>query len=379
MYDDNILSSIDLITESVSDASLSVLESMIMEYDKMSYLMEENIFMEGDILDEATGKGKVESGIIKVLAFVPRLLRSVVRAIGNFFTGGKKEQINGDFNTVEKNMDKLSGNQLAQYSNDINNNSNGNITFDPNKKKFVLGEVFRGIRNSIFIVAGAAPVFKKVVTKIKGGDTGYENFANEIKNIITGQKKLDNETLEYTVQTLKELVDDGGNACFAIRGISDELAQIIELKLQRDYKNGKGVDQKQVQLKAMLDNITTVTKHTSRVLKLIKWANFAIDKFANPIKRWLKNKFAVDPEDVEQSKLKTEENAAKAGAREQTERRKDLEKDLDRREDKTNDMALTEGNIKNAQKKMKKEQIRADKAEKKLSKMTNKLLNRNRK
>lgn len=91
---------IDQIDDVVLESEIDVLQAMSDVYDKAQIILENSdttdglvpsyaFFQEGEIMDRATGKGKNESTIKKIAAFLPRLIMAIVDFIKKKFT--KKE------------------------------------------------------------------------------------------------------------------------------------------------------------------------------------------------------------------------------------------------------------------------------------------------
>lgn len=294
-----ILDSLDLIQESSMDASVSVMEALFNKYTKLSvniYNSEEGVFMEGEIWDTATGKGKAESDLWKILAFLPRLLKGLVNAMTSVFTKDNKTQIAKNL----ENVNKYTETELAQRAQAFNQQTNGDVTFDPKKKQFFLGKAFRHIRNSIEICIGLLPLFKKIVIALKGGNTEITALTNEVISVLKGQKKFDAETMYLSLDTVTNLLADSWGAAIGIRGVTDELSMLIEGKLRKDYKKKGVVDQDKVKLKALLDQVSEGSKHVASVTSFFKIMSIGTKVFAGPLQRWM-NKQAVNEEDVELS------------------------------------------------------------------------------
>lgn len=92
---------IDQIDDVILESEIDVLQAMSDVYDKAQIILENSdttdglvpsyaFFQEGEIMDRATGKGKNESTIKKIAAFLPRLIMAIVDFIKKKFT--KKEE-----------------------------------------------------------------------------------------------------------------------------------------------------------------------------------------------------------------------------------------------------------------------------------------------
>lgn len=141
--------------ESVSDYYTDYTDIFLEMYK--AHMMELELYQEAGvlkgILDDATGKGKDESMIIKILKFIPRLLMALARAIGEWSRSKKAKKIDdklqdiadGNISTVE--AENLGTEPLSfEKDDDIDSNdvSVGDITDDIgtpesiNRKKYNL-------------------------------------------------------------------------------------------------------------------------------------------------------------------------------------------------------------------------------------------------
>lgn len=254
-----ILESIDNIDSCVQESALDIAACLSREYAKMSLIgdytdFDPAVIMEGTIMDTATGKGKDESTLWKILAFIPRLIIGIVKAAASIFTK--------DYDKANVTNAQIANNKLAKATSDELNNakentqreSKGEVDFDPAKKQFFLTKAFRHIRNYIRIITGLMPVLKKLHAMLDGADTSYLTLAKEIKYILTGQKSIDQQTKYITIDTLKELASDGGAAAKGACGVLDEIRMKLEKRIHKDFDNGQNIDD-QMKAKELLDNI----------------------------------------------------------------------------------------------------------------------------
>ena len=109
MINSLILNEIEAIDEVVNESKIDQLMTIASIYDKQFTIIEEyqyrnksdvsgfNIFQEsfyqeGEILDKATGKGKDESMLAKIVAFIPRLVGAIIDSIKKLFSGDSKKK-----------------------------------------------------------------------------------------------------------------------------------------------------------------------------------------------------------------------------------------------------------------------------------------------
>lgn len=298
----DILDSLDAIQESAMDASINVMDALICEYEKISCNIansEESVIMEGQVWDTATGKGKVESDLYKIIMFLPRLLKGIVKAIGSVFTKENQTALTNNMSSLQNNIDKYTETELAQRSQAFNQQTNGEVKFDPKKKQFFLGRMFRHIKNSVLIVIGLVPLFKKALILLNGGKSEYSTIVNELKEVIKGNKKLDSETAYLSIEAAIKLAGDGWGAAAGIRGVTDELSMIIEKRLRKKYKKGQPITGDDLKLKELLDQISEGSKHIASVTSFCKIMAIGTKVFAGPIKRWHDKHVKVYPEDIE--------------------------------------------------------------------------------
>jgi hypothetical protein len=125
--------------ESVSDYYTDYTDIFLEMYK--AHMMELELYQEAGvlkgILDDATGKGKDEAMIIKILKFIPRLLMALARAIGDWRRSKKAKKIDdklqdiadGNIPTVE--AENLGTEPLSFEDDDVeSDNSVGDITDD---------------------------------------------------------------------------------------------------------------------------------------------------------------------------------------------------------------------------------------------------------
>ena len=170
---EEVLMSLDNINESVDQSIMAVFCSIIQEYEKISVMMDNAeddyfFYQEGQVWDTATGKGKVESGLMKLIAFIPRLFQGIINAITSTFKGKSEEDIDNSAKLAQNAIQSMNQNQLNETATSLNEATEDNLGFDPNKKEFVLKRGLKHIRNVIFIVTGLGPVLKKILIRLKG-------------------------------------------------------------------------------------------------------------------------------------------------------------------------------------------------------------------
>lgn len=270
IYTENeILSSIDNIDSCVQEALLDVFECTIKEYDKLSQLGEFSIFeeayvMEGKIWDEATGKNTLDGFIKKVILFIPRLLRGIVRAIASVFTDKFSEEtkINGEKAVANLNSTN-DPNKLALAKENISEMSEGELELDVKTKKFKLGNGLKHIKNYLRILTGVGPILSKIRMGIDGGKTSYGVAAKELWNVIRGKASAE-ELKDISADALFELAQDSNRVARGLQGIADELSMKLEKDMAKAQQEG-GDMSKYAEMKDLVDALSNISKNVKHV------------------------------------------------------------------------------------------------------------------
>lgn len=299
-----ILSSIDDVNETVMESSIDVFDSIINEFDKLSQFVEftvfnESVVMEGQIWDTATGAGTLDGTFKKIILFIPRLLIGIVKAIGNVFTKDFKKENDENKAKAAENIEKETDPAKLEVAKENTMVvSEGNLNFDPKKKRFFLTKAFLHIRNYIRILVGVAPLLKKLRNTANGASTPYGTLAKELWAIIRGKAQLGEETAGLTADALIELSSDACSAAIAVRGICSEVSLNLEKQMQKDYADGKDITKK-AEMKDLADSVASVSKIVSRVTFFGKVVHFlGKDLYKGSfLLRKIRSKFAYDKDE----------------------------------------------------------------------------------
>lgn len=362
---DEIISSIDVINESVGDSILAVFCSVIQEYEKISIMMDNSeddyfIYQEGQIWDTATGKDKVESGLMKLIAFIPRLFQGIINSITSVFNKTSEEDVDKNAKFAKNVLASASNEELQNIAKDVDKNTEGNLGFDPNKKEFVLKRGLKHIRNTIFIIVGLKPLFNKFIVKLKGGETQYDSMAKELMDVIKGNKSLDSESFYMSVETLHELVSDGYNASMGIRGLASEISMLLEKKMREDFADGKNIE-KQAEAKNFLDSISKGSKHIMAATFGLKILSKALSIFGGPLYRKFRKGY-IDEEDIELSQVSQEQRDLRTKLKSLKQQYKNATADNKRKAKKRADIMKLEDEIKDLEKKISQADYRKESA-----------------
>lgn len=302
---DDVIKSLDIINESVDESVSSVFMSIVLEYDKISKIIDnagtDSIYQEGQIWDTATGKGKAESNIMKIIAFIPRLFQGIINSITSAFKNTTEADIDKHAELAKNVITSANSQQLATAAKSVEQATEDNIGFDPNKKEFVFKKGFKHVRNAFFIISGLPDLFTKFIKRLKGGETQYDMMAKELFAVVTRKKDLDSESLYCTIDTMHELYKDGYKASMAVRGLSSEVSMLLEKKMRADFANGKNIE-KEAEAKKLLDEISKTSKHIMTATFGLKILSKAMYLFGGPLYR----KFVKgSPDSVELTSVET--------------------------------------------------------------------------
>lgn len=364
---DEILDSISFINECVEDSAMSVFGSIIQEYEKISTMIDNagNDLMfvqEGQVWDTATGKDKVESGLFKLIAFIPRLFQGIFNAITSVFKKDSEKSVAKNAELAKNALATYDETKLATVASTVNETTEDNIGFDPKKKEFVLKRGLRHIRNYIYILTSFPELFKKFIIKLKGGETPYDSMLNELKQVLTGKKSLDSESFYVSVDALHELYKDGYNASMGVRGLTSELSMLLEKKMRADFENGKNID-KQAKAKQFLDEVSGTSKIVMNVTFGLKMISKVLYIFGGPLYRKFRNGMTIDEEDIERQNTSQEKQDLKNKLKSLKEQYKTLKGDKKRKDKKREDILDLEAKIKALEEKISKTEDKRDWAE----------------
>ena len=352
---EEVLESLEIIDESVDQSIMAVFCSIIQEYEKISVMMDNAeddyfFYQEGQIWDTATGKGKVENGLMKLIAFIPRLFQGIINAITSTFKGKNEKDIDNSAKLAQNAIQSMNQNQLNEAANSLNETTEDNLGFDPNKKEFVLKRGLKHIRNVIFIVTGLGPVLKKILIRLKGGETSYDTMAKDLFEVLKGNKSLDGESFYKTVDGLRDLAKDGYKASMGIRGLSSEVSMMLEKKMREDFTNGKNIE-KQAEAKKVLDGISKGAKHVQHLTFCWNIIMKGLDLFGGKLYRKFK-KGTLTEEDIELQNDVTKAKALKKHLKALKQQKKTYEADKKNKDKKRLEILNLEDEIKDIEKQL---------------------------
>ena len=339
MNESMILASIDNIDACVQESAISILDKLVLEYDKMSQILDaalfdEGVIMEGQVWDTATGKDKNESVFFKALAFLPRLLMGIIKAVASVFTKDYKSENEKNAKLANAQLAKVNDpNQLEMCRNNVATISDGELEFNPKKKQFFLTRGFRHIRNYIRILIGVTPILTKLRLGLNGAKMPYSTLAKDLFAVLKGEKSLDETTSGLTADALLELANDSWSAATGVKGIVDEIQMKLSKKMNEDFANGKNVED-QIHAKAILDGITNVAGKVTKVAMFGKIVHFLGKDLGGGsiFMRKIKSKMAFDKEeDVALANAKNEKKALKSQLKAEKRAQKNAQEEMRRK------------------------------------------------
>ena len=198
-----VLDSIDLIDDIAVEYTVSTMNSMIDSYEKSTLILENyegddlssfTIFQEGEIMDDVKKQGKGQSTLMKILSFIPRLIKAIFHKIKKAISKGETPAaVNKELQKAPKEVKKALP-----------------ILFDNKKDKKSKVSMIKKIligAGAVGAVATAAVVGKKTMSKSKNDSDGSSNPISEMIGLLTNLKntlKRKSETEEKLEEAKKE-------------------------------------------------------------------------------------------------------------------------------------------------------------------------------
>lgn len=184
-----VIGAIDIIDSTLMEADSNVCLALANSYDKM-LMIEENysgdnmecfsIFQEGKIMDDVKEQGKGMSTIMKILSFIPRLIRSVFRALT-----GKLKQV---------------GTQIKQSTENINKNTTKGQRISFFKKLGI------GVAGTVVAGAGGAVIASKVKKK-KNAEPKEDNNTTTTEE-TTSEKTKETKSSNTEIPSIPNEIND---------------------------------------------------------------------------------------------------------------------------------------------------------------------------
>lgn len=287
-----VLQYIDDISTTVCESYDSMCGTLINYYDKIvssdvyaeSY---ENFYQEANILDEATGKGKFENVVVRIVKFLPRLLIAVGKAIKNVITGNKDDQ--KEYILGEERIKNASDEELRKLAKTTNELSDGRIVFDPATKKYKLFGV-KGLFNKVMMATEVAVIMKRVKQQLDSGTPEYDKIKDELGKIIRKEKQFDHDTASASLSALGKLAQDVTVPADLTANLLFEISGILNNKIIKDVESGKDPS-KLIEIRDSMNELKHVARTTAATSFFIGAAKKAKDmthrffrQYSDPIK-----------------------------------------------------------------------------------------------
>ena len=191
-----ILNSIDLIDDITTEYTVSTMNSMIDSYEKSTLILENyegddlssfSIFQEGEIMDDVKKQGKGQSTLMKILSFIPRLIKAIFNKIKKAIGKGETPAaVNKELQKAPKEVKKALP-----------------ILFDNKKDKKSKVSMIKKILIGAGAVGVAAVVGKKTMSKSKNDSGNSGSDTNKLTEKLT-KLKSDLKTRSNTKKKLEE-------------------------------------------------------------------------------------------------------------------------------------------------------------------------------
>ena len=237
-----ILNSIDQIDDITTECTVSTMNSMIDSYEKSTLILENyegddlssfSIFQEGEIMDDVKKQGKGQSTLMKILSFIPRLIKAIFHKIKKAIGKGETPAaVNKELQKAPKEVKKALP-----------------ILFDNKKDKKSKVSMIKKIligAGAVGAVAAAAVVGKNAMSKSKSDDDSsnavskmiglFTKLKNVLKRKSETEKKLEeakNENPPKTEVTPPKTMDPLQKETKQETPVNNNPTPVTELKQQK--------------------------------------------------------------------------------------------------------------------------------------------------
>lgn len=285
---ENLLSDIDDLDDITLESMLDVYSSLSSQYEKIMTMNDGSmdIVMEGDVIDYATGKNTIDSGLKKILLFLPRLLIGIAKSITGTFSKDYKAEKDEAYKRAEENLNIADEEDLNAAADEVKKITEGNMEFDPKTKKFSIIGKFRNYQKKIRTVKKTKKIFTRIKNEAKNENTDYKALASEIASVLKGDKSLDAVTTAITLEALNTALDDAAMASDGIGDLSQEVSAILDKKIKDELAKGDKADKNKLDsLKLLSDQISAVASDVHGMAKFGKFGKGVIDFFGQDASR----------------------------------------------------------------------------------------------
>lgn len=242
-----VLTAIDEAENVTLESMVDVFDNMLNEYDKLissqtcyveGFVMEASTTKES-IMDQATGAGKNESIITKIIAFLPRLIIATIKRIASIFTKDKEKEIKAFPDKLETTIENSSEEELKQKDEKLNKETDGVVRVHPKRKNFLV-RGFRHLKNAVMLLTTVPGLFKLIKESMQKKTFTWSRLASDMRNFYANKgeiAKLLNEGKsaeeissqlknyaadEVSCLDMKDMLKIFANSGFAISALADE-------------------------------------------------------------------------------------------------------------------------------------------------------------
>lgn len=252
-----ILNSIDLIDDITTEYTVNTMNSMIDSYEKSAIILENyegddlssfSIFQEGEIMDDVKKQGKGQSTLMKILSFIPRLIKAIFHKIKKAIGKGETPAaVNKELQKAPKEVKKALP-----------------ILFDNKKDKKSKVSMIKKILIGAGAVGAAAVVGKKTMSKSKNDSDNSSNPVSKMIGLLTKLKNVSKRKSE----TEKKLEEAKKSQSSDLKGDSKkENKNEIPQNLKGDNKKENEKKIPQIPREILVNNDQSVTRELERKLK----------------------------------------------------------------------------------------------------------------
>lgn len=289
MVTEQILASIDNINEASERSTYCVLESMCKLIEKEIEFEEfcsSEIIQEGKVLDEVKKKGKKDKNkLITILAFLPRLIGEMCKAIKRFFVDSK---VGETISNAAAEFEKMSDIEKKQAKVDeINEKSNSIFKLYVDKKgKVKVKKDKKAVLATLAWMGATAELMRKLFNGIKeefdyAKPSKIRNFVDECEKIIHMQSdKKKSEVYDMGLDALGDLVKHLTKSSATLTSLCLGAKTVVETKKRELEASGEDVDG------STLSSISELLSKLTIINASIVAAGAALDKFRT-IGDWL--------------------------------------------------------------------------------------------
>lgn len=229
-----ILNSIDLIDDITTEYTVNTMNSMIDSYEKSAIILENyegddlssfTIFQEGEIMDDVKKQGQGQGTLMKILSFIPRLIKAIFHKIKKAIGKGETPAaVNKELQKAPKEVKKALP-----------------ILFDNKKDKKSKVSMIKKIligASTVGAVAAAAVVGKNAMSKSKSDDDSsnaaskmiglFTKLKNVLKRKSETEKKLEEARKATSKDKVLPLEQDISNYKMEIKEISKEIKENLK-------------------------------------------------------------------------------------------------------------------------------------------------------